>query len=87
MAGSHESNPVTKKHKSKHSSSKKHKSKSGKSHHERSRKSGQSDEHHEERHELREVSGQTPGQEENVQGECQIRPHPPTPTNSPTTTR
>ena len=65
MAGSHESNPVTRKT----SSSKKHKSKSGKSRHERSRKSGQNDEHHEEHHEHREVSGQTPGQDENIQGQ------------------
>ena len=65
MAGSHESNPVTKKHKSKHSSSKKHKSKSGKSRHEHSRKSGQNEEHQEHH----EVSGQTPGQNENTQGQ------------------
>ena len=65
MAGSHETNPVTKKT----SSSKKHKSKSGKSRHERSRKSGQNDEHHEEHHEHREVYGQTPGQDENIQGQ------------------
>ena len=66
MAGSHESIPVTKKDKSKHSSSKKHKSKSGKKHHEHSRRSGQSDERHEEH---REVSGETPGQHENTQGQ------------------
>ena len=67
MAGSHESNPVTKKH----SSSKEHKSKSGKSRHERSKKSGQNDEHHEEHHEQHEVSGQTQGQgqDENIQGQ------------------
>ena len=60
MAGSHESNPGTKKH----SSSKKHKSKSGKSRHERSGKSGQNDEQHDEH---REVSGQTQGQDEHIQ--------------------
>ena len=65
MAGSHESNPVTKKHKSKHSSSKKHKSKSGKSRHEHSRKSGENEEHQEHC----EVSGQTPGQNEHTQGQ------------------
>ena len=66
MAGSHESNPVTQKT----SSSKKHKSKSGKSHHERSRKSGQNDEHPEEHHGHHEVSGQnTPEQDENIQGQ------------------
>ena len=66
MAGSHESIPVTKKDKSKHSSSKKHKSKSGKKHHEHSRRSGQGDERHEEH---REISGETPGQHENIQGQ------------------
>ena len=66
MAGSHENIPVTKKDKSKHSSSKKHKSKSGKKHHEHSRRSGQSDERHEEH---REISGETPGQHENIQGQ------------------
>ena len=60
MAGSHESNqnieiPTT---------SKKSKSKSGKSGHKHTGKSGQSDEHHEERHEL---SGQTQGENEQVQ--------------------
>ena len=62
MAGSHESNPVTKKH----SSSKKHKSRSEKSRHEHSEKSGQRDEQHDEHHE---VSGQTQGQDENVQNQ------------------
>ena len=63
MAGSHETNPVSKKP----SSSKKHKSKTGKSSHKHSGKSGQHDEHHEELHE---VSGQnTPGQDENIQGQ------------------
>ena len=57
MAGSHETNPVTKKHKSK----------SGKSGHKHSRKSGQRDEHREEHHEQLEVSGQTLGQNVQVQ--------------------
>ena len=61
MAGSHESNPVTQKA----SSSKKHKSKSRKSSHKHSGKSG----HHEEPQELREVSGQSQGHDENVQGQ------------------
>ena len=60
MAGSHETNPVTKKP----SSSKKHKSKSGKSRHEHSGKSGKNDEHRDEHHE---VSGQTQGQDEHIQ--------------------
>ena len=65
MAGSHESNPVTQKI----SSSKKHKSKSGKSSHKHSGKSGHHEEHRDEHHEHREASGQTPGQDENVQGQ------------------
>ena len=60
MAGSHETNPVTKKP----SSSKKHKSKSGKSRHEHSGKSGHRDEQRDEHHE---VSGPTQGQDEHVQ--------------------
>ena len=60
MAGSHETNPVTKKH----SSSKKHKSKSGKSRHEHSGKSGKNDERRDKHHE---VSGQTQGQDEHIQ--------------------
>ena len=56
MAGSHETNPTTKKV----TSSKKSKSKSDKSGHKHSGKSGQSDEHHEERQEQ-------PGQSEQVQ--------------------
>ena len=62
MAGSHEFNPVTQKT----SSSKKHKSKSGKSRHEQSGKSGKNVKHRDEHHE---VSGQTPGQDENIQGQ------------------
>ena len=60
MAGSHETNPITKKS----TSSKKSKSKSGKSGHKHSGKSGKSDEHHEHRHEL---SGQSQGVNEQVQ--------------------
>ena len=63
MAGSHETNPVTKKH----SSSKKHKSKSGKSSHKHSGKSGHRDEHRVEQQEHHETSGQTHGQTEQVQ--------------------
>ena len=59
MAGSHETNPNTKKS----TTSKKLKSKSGKSGHKHTGKSGQSDERHE-RHEL---FGQTQGENEQVQ--------------------
>ena len=63
MAGSHETNPVTKQH----SSSKKHKSKSGKSSHKHYGKSGHRDEHRVEHQEHHETSGQTHGQTEQVQ--------------------
>ena len=63
MAGSHESNPNTKKA----TSSKKSKSKTGKSGHSHSGKSGKSHEHHEEHHERQEHSGQTQGHDEQVQ--------------------
>ena len=59
MAGSHETNPNTKKA----TTSKKSKSKSSKSGHSHSEKSGKSHEHHE----RREQSGQTQGQNEQVQ--------------------
>ena len=66
MAGSHETNPVSKKP----SSSKKHKSKSGKSSLQHSGKSGHREEHRNEHQEHHEVSGQnTPGQDENIQGQ------------------
>ena len=65
MAGSHESNPVTQKA----SSSKQHKSKSGKSSHKHSGKSGHREEHRDEHHEHHEGSGQTLGQDENIQGQ------------------
>ena len=66
MAGSHETNPVSKKP----SSSKKHKSKSGKSSHKHSGKSGHREEHRNEHQEHHEVSGQnTPGQDKNIQGQ------------------
>ena len=55
MAGSHETNPNTKKP----TTSKKSKSKSGKSGHKHTGKSGHADEHHEERHEHQEQPEET----------------------------